>query len=219
MTNNTNIYKTKERFFDRWAPNYDILFTTIFYQAIHKRLLEYVEFPDSPNVLDLGCGTGRLLNRLATRFPTLKGTGLDLSQEMLFQARQTNQYRDRLIFVRGNAESLPFAEGQFDAVFNTISFLHYPNPQQVFSEISRVLSPQGRFYLVDYVRQDFDPLGYFRFFAGGLRFYSRQQREQFGANVGLECIAHYHLLGPVLLTIFSKNKAAIAPINLPIIAS
>ena len=191
MTNST-IFKKKERFFDRWAPNYDILFTTIFYQAIHKRLLEYVELPENPNVLDLGCGTGRLLNRLATEFPSLYGTGLDLPKEMLRQARERKKYRKRLIFVTGNAESLPFIEGQFDAVFNTISFLHYPNPDRVFSEVSRVLRPQGRFYLVDYIRE-VSILNNFRLVAGAIRFYSPQKREQLGNNVGLECLGHHYL--------------------------
>ncbi len=82
------LISNKEKFFDRWAPNYDFLLTSVFYQAVHKRLIEYVELPEQPNVLDLGCGTGRLLNRLATEFPALQGTGLDLSAEMLHQARQ-----------------------------------------------------------------------------------------------------------------------------------
>lgn len=140
----------KEKFFDLWAPNYDFLLTTVFYQAVHKRLLEYVELPNPPCVLDLGCGTGRLLHRLATQFPALQGTGLDLSAQMLHQAQQLNQHWVRLIYKQGNAESLPFVDCRFDAVFNTLSFLHYPNPQQVFSEVSRVLRPDGRFYLVDY---------------------------------------------------------------------
>jgi hypothetical protein len=127
----SNVFHNKQKFFDRWAPNYDCLFTTIFYQAVHKRMLEYVELPRSTHVLDLGCGTGRLLHRLATQFPTLQGTGLDLSTEMLRQAQQRNQHGTRLTYRQGNAESMPFAEGEFDAVFNTISFLHYPNPQQV----------------------------------------------------------------------------------------
>lgn len=200
----TDIFNNKQKFFDRWAPNYDWLFTTIFYQAVHKRLLDYVELPENPNVLDLGCGTGRLLHRLATQLPTLQGTGLDLSSEMLRQARQRNQHRTRLIYTQGNAEAMPFAEGQFDAVFNTISFLHYPNPQQVFLEVSRVLSPGGRFYLVDYKGKNGNRASVFPVSPNGIRFYSPQQREQFGQVAGLECIGHHHLLGPVLLSIFQR---------------
>ena len=70
MTNKTSV---KQTFFDLWAPSYDWLFPSIVYQAIHKRLLEYVDLSNSANVLDLGCGTGKLLHRLAVNFPTLQG--------------------------------------------------------------------------------------------------------------------------------------------------
>ena len=201
---NSDTFSRKERFFARWAPHYDLFFTTIFYQAIHQRLLEYVELPDNSQVLDLGCGTGRLLNRLATTFPNLHGTGLDLSPEMLHQARVHKKFRKRLIFIQGNAESLPFTEGQFDAVFNTISFLHYPHPEQVFSEVGRVLSPHGRFYLVDYIGGEII-LHFFRLFAGEIQFYNSQEREQLGHMVGLECLGHHYLLGPIVLTIFTRR--------------
>jgi ubiquinone/menaquinone biosynthesis C-methylase UbiE len=200
--NTQNIFDKKQKFFDRWAPNYDILLTTIFYQAVHKRLLEYVELPESPYVLDLGCGTGRLLTRLAKQFPNLQGVGVDLSQEMLRQASKQNFDQTRLRYVYGNAESLPCEEAQFDAVFNTISFLHYPNPEQVFREVSRVLKPQGKFYLADY--SSLLTLSSFPFSPGGLRFYSPQKRQELGERVGLSCVGHYYLLGPVMLTVFEK---------------
>ncbi|HAC66248.1 MAG TPA: SAM-dependent methyltransferase [Cyanothece sp. UBA12306] len=199
---NTDLFKQKKTFFDRWAPNYDCLLTTVFYQALHQRLLSYISLPHQAQILDLGCGTGRLLDRLAANFRDLKGIGLDLSPEMLNQARQNNQHHPRLIYIQGNAESLPFADGQLDGVFNTISFLHYPNPQIVFAQVSRVLSPQGKFYLVD---SSIGLVNFIPFSPGGIRFYNPQQREDFGQNVGLNCLGHHHLLGSVILSIFSKN--------------
>lgn len=196
----------KQKLFDRWAPNYDILFTTIFYQALHQRLLDYLQLPDHPNVLDLGCGTGRLLDRLADEFPTLRGTGFDLSPEMIRQARQKkrDRHRPRVIFIQGNAEQLPFTDQQFDTVFNTISFLHYLNFSCVLSEVNRVLSFGGNYYLVD-----FTPLGQKISHALGvspanLYLYSLERREQLGREAGLQCLGHYSLLGPVWLTIFTK---------------
>ncbi|GAB4523191.1 MAG: class I SAM-dependent methyltransferase [Pleurocapsa sp.] len=201
MTN--NFYQKKENFFNIWASFYDCLFTTVFYQAIHQRLLEYVQLPENAAILDLGCGTGRLMERLAAEYPTMKAIGLDISPSMLVEARRKNQYRKRLIFVTGNAESLPFVNKQFDAVFCTISFLHYPHPQQVFAQISRVLADGGRFYLVDPYRGEQDFIGSLPWI-GEMKFYNRQQREQLGTEVGLSAIAHHHLLPGVLLTIFSR---------------
>ncbi len=202
-----NALNSKQQLFDRWAPNYDWVFTSVFYQAIHQRLLEYVDLQDLPNVLDIGCGTGRLLTRLATEFPNLQGTGLDFSAEMIRQARRRkpDRVRPRLIYLQGNAESLPFVGEQFDAVFNTISFLHYPKPEQVFSEVSRVLVTGGRFYLVDYAFWWQTTPHSLNITPGGIRLYSPQVREQLGVQAGLDCAGHYNLLGPVLLSIFTKK--------------
>jgi ubiquinone/menaquinone biosynthesis C-methylase UbiE len=153
----------------------------------------------------LGCGTGRLLNRLAANEPTIRGIGLDLSPSMLKVARQRNQYRKRLIFVRGNAESLSFADCQFAAVFCTISFLHYPYPQQVFNEVSRVLAPGGYFYLVDSYRGENNNFCSIPWI-GKIRLYNQQQREKLGKEAGLSCLGHHYLLPGILLTIFRSPE-------------
>ena len=201
MTNKS--FNKKQQFFDIWASIYDIIFTSVFYQAIHKRLLEYVVLSDHPHILDLGCGTGKLLDRLATRFPQLRGTGLDLSAEMLTQARLNNRHHPRLIYLQGDAEALPFVDGQFDAVFNTLSFIHYSNPEQVFAEVSRVLKPGGKFYLVDPIIKTQANTQQVPFSPGGIKFYSPETRENLGRKAGLVCEGHYYLLGWILLTIFS----------------
>ncbi len=205
MTN--DFVKKKQQLFDRWAPSYDWLFPSVIYQAIHQRLLEYVNLPPVSNVLDMGCGTGRLLNRLASQFPDLRGTGLDLSPQMLRIARYQNCHHPRLIYIQGQADSLPFAGGQFDAVFSTISFLHYLQPERVLSEVARVLKKNGRFYLVDttcpkYVESCLQSLHTTS--AGSIRLYSPESRQQLGNFAQLQCLTHHSLLGPVLLTVFSK---------------
>ncbi|MCC5640304.1 class I SAM-dependent methyltransferase [Nostoc sp. CHAB 5844] len=201
-----NFLANKKFLFNNWASSYDWIFPSVFYRAIHQRLLEYVDLSEQVNVLDLGCGTGRLLERLATQFPYLRGTGLDLSPNMLRMARLSNRHHPRLIYVEGKAESLPFGEAQFDAVFNTISFLHYLEPQQVLNEVARVLTPGGRFYLVDFTFQKETELEKLLVSPLGVRFYSPKQREILGFASSLLCESHHYLLGPVLLTIFAKGQ-------------
>ncbi|NJK40667.1 MAG: class I SAM-dependent methyltransferase [Acaryochloridaceae cyanobacterium SU_2_1] len=203
----SDLLAAKADLFDRWAPNYDCLLTTVFYQALHQRLLDYVQLPrDFPtSVLDIGCGTGKLLNRLADHFPQLQGTGLDLAQQMLYQARQANRHHPRLIFIQGRSDALPFAQQQFEAAFSTISFLHYPEPECVLQEICRILKPGGQFYWVDYI-----PLlscnspqtwGIGR---GKIHFYSQQRRARLATDARLSCLSHQVLLGPIMLTILAK---------------
>ncbi|MDC0834748.1 class I SAM-dependent methyltransferase [Geitlerinema sp. CS-897] len=203
----SSFFDGKRQFFDIWASNYDCLLTTVFYQAIHQRLLEFVELPPSPRLLDLGCGTGRLLDRFARTYPNLQGTGLDLSLEMIQQARKRNAFDDRLDFAVGNVESLPFDAEQFDAVSCTVSFLHYPRPEVAIAEIDRVLKPGGRFYFVDYLPfEGFGEKNIYPVSPGGLRLYTRSQREDFAKPVGWRCEGHYHLLIRIVLTIFVKSE-------------
>jgi ubiquinone/menaquinone biosynthesis C-methylase UbiE len=203
-----SILQQKEKFFDRWAPNYDWLLPTVFYQAVHKRLLDYVTLPPQAQVLDLGCGTGRLLDRLAQAFPDFEAIGYDLSPVMIAQAQARNPpYRERLQFQVGEASQLPFEDNRFDAVFNTYSFLHYPEPQQVLRQVHRVLKPGGQFHWVDPTVGDWPSRLYSRFYSPtGIYFYSRRQRQELGAAVGLDWVRHADLLGPTLLSQFIKPK-------------
>ncbi|ASC70057.1 2-methyl-6-phytyl-1,4-hydroquinone methyltransferase [Halomicronema hongdechloris C2206] len=201
------LQQQKARFFDLWAPRYDWMIPSVFYQAVHQRLLSYVTLPATPHVLDIGCGTGRLLRRLGTHYPALTGVGLDVSAEMLRQARSALPDTTRFDFVQGRSDAMPLSPAEFDAAFCTISFLHYPDPARVLDNIRQILKPQGRFYLADYApsRWSGQNRQYLPLSPGGLRFYNATAREQLGSQVNLPVISHHYLLGPVMLTIFRRS--------------
>lgn len=192
--------------FNRWAPTYDWLLPSVFYQAIHQRLLSYVQLPETARVLDIGCGTGKLLNRLARQYPRLSAAGLDFSPEMLRQARQHSLDPERLTYLQGRTERMPLPDHQFDAAFCTISFLHYPDPVAVLREVKRVLKPGGCFYLVDFAPCQSSGQATL-VLPGPIRFYSRAARVDLGRQAGLSGVNHVHLLGPVMLTIFASESA------------
>ena len=197
----------KRIFFDRWAPHYDILLPSVFYQAVHLRLLDYVQLPAAATVLDVGSGTGKLLQRLAANFPALTGIGVDSSAGMLRQAQQKSPYRDRLQFIEGDVVSLPFDDATFDGIFCSISFLHYPEPEHSLHSIQRVLKPGGRFFLADFTPPRWaspEPV-VANLSPGGVRFYSAEARATLGQVAGLMCERHEYLLGPVLLSQFIRS--------------
>jgi len=198
-------YRRKQRLFDAWAPHYDWLPTTAFYQAIHARLLAFVTLPEGARVLELGCGTGRLLARLAKTYPRLRGVGLDLSPQMLRQARAHNPDRRRLVYVRGNAEALPFASGEFDAAFATASFLHYLRPLAVLWELARVLLRNGQFYWADWTLPSQTANNrLWQHAPERLHLYAPQRRACLARAVGLEAQQHHRLLGPVVLSVLAR---------------
>ncbi len=202
-----DLYQRKQSLFDRWAGFYDLTLTSVFYQAVHRRLLDSIQLPAQPYVLDLGCGTGKLLNRLADHQKDLTGLGIDLSPDMIAQAQGANQVPERIQYHVGNAVALSLEDQHFDAVFNTITFLHYPEPEQVLAEVRRVLKPGGRYYLADFAPRWANGPEVLAQGMSPIRFYSPAVREQMAMQAGLAVVDHTWLLGPVLLTAFQATES------------
>jgi len=104
----------------------------------------------APRVLDLGCGNGALLGKLAPRIA--RGAGVDRSSRMIDLARaRTRAAGDaHLDYQTVDGPDLPFADASFDVVISLLSF-RYLDWDPVMNEIRRVLVPGGRLLVVDMV--------------------------------------------------------------------
>ena len=100
------------------------------------------------DLLDVGCGTGPMIELLAAEIPGKRYIGLDLTPRMIEVANAKGI--DGARFVVGDAENLPFDDESFDTVICANSFHHYPNPQAFFDGVARVLRPGGKLVLRDY---------------------------------------------------------------------
>lgn len=91
--------------------------------------------------LDLGCGTGHAIPALAGAGWSV--VGVDVSTDQLEAARQQAGARAQLI--RANAQALPFADEEFDAVLSILTHTDFDDPAVAFGEVSRVLREGGTF--------------------------------------------------------------------------
>ena len=105
--------------------------------------------PEPRRILDVGCGTGYLLGRLAARAPEAEGlAGIDAAPAMVKAARGAAT-DDRLRFVVGTAERLPWSAASFDLVVSTTSFDHWADQRAGLAQCARVLEPGGCLVLAD----------------------------------------------------------------------
>lgn len=137
--------------FDAWAATYETtpLQTLVFTPVRSTAIALAARHMAAPSrVLDVGCGTGRLLRELRTVQPHAQLVGVDLAAKMLLEAA-TLAHGSGLHLVRAAAESLPFESHSFDLVFVTMSMRHWSNPRTGVAEVLRVLRPGGVLVVAD----------------------------------------------------------------------
>ncbi|MGA7241719.1 MAG: methyltransferase domain-containing protein [Terracidiphilus sp.] len=109
-----------------------------FVHGLAGGVLEWLNAQVGEFILDLGCGDGQLTQRIAATGAHV--LGVDASQEMVAVARERETEAEQ-----ANAESLPFHDATFDAVFSNAA-LHWVRDQDaMLAQVHRVLKSGGRF--------------------------------------------------------------------------
>ncbi len=117
--------------------------------TVLERIREAAHFMAAPRILDVACGPGIVVEKLAPGAAEV--VGCDLTPEMLEKMRQRCA-RAGLANVRavpGRAEALPFEDGYFDAVVSRSAVHHFSDPPAVLREMARVTKSGGRVITVD----------------------------------------------------------------------
>jgi ubiquinone/menaquinone biosynthesis C-methylase UbiE len=135
--------------FDHWASTYEhswlqrALFDRV-HQAILALAAGIVHQPG--NILDVGCGTGKLLLLAAPYWPQAQLIGADPAHGMIEMAQRLTP---NATFFPCAAEALPLQDASVDLALSTMSFHHWQDQATGLREIARVLRPGGYFILVD----------------------------------------------------------------------
>ncbi len=139
--------------FNRWADEGEGEKMERHHLDITEKTMRLMELRPGERVLDLGCGSGwatRLLARMVGDGPEGFGqvVGVDVSDEMIRQARETSKDFENVLYVWGSAQQIPWEENYFDKVLSVESFYYYADQDRALSELFRVMAPRGRLFIL-----------------------------------------------------------------------
>lgn len=121
-------------------------------EHFHEWLFKQVELPNNARVLEIGCGSGAVWERVREKIPD--GWKITLS-DFSFGMAQTVQQKfpgaplygaTRFSFLNCDAQHLPFAAQSFDGIFANHMLYHIPDLHRALAEIRHVLKRGGKFY-------------------------------------------------------------------------
>jgi demethylmenaquinone methyltransferase/2-methoxy-6-polyprenyl-1,4-benzoquinol methylase len=144
-----------EQMFDNISGGYDGLNRVISLGADtrwRKKVINLVLDHDPQSILDIATGTGDLAISFAQHTQTAEIVGLDLSEGMLSIARKKvdgGPLKDRIEFVKGDSEALPFPDNRFHAITVSFGIRNFEDLEKGLSEIFRVLAPGGIFVILE----------------------------------------------------------------------
>jgi ubiquinone/menaquinone biosynthesis C-methylase UbiE len=134
-------------YYDAFAVGYDVGRDAGYHRLIDEQATELVRrVGQGKDVLEVGCGTGLILQQVA-QFAS-SATGMDLSPGMLERARERG-----LDVVEGSATELPFDDASFDVAYSFKVLAHVPAFEQALAEMARVVRPGGYIVFDAYNRQ------------------------------------------------------------------
>jgi ubiquinone/menaquinone biosynthesis C-methylase UbiE len=141
---------------------------------ISRRLQETAR-PDA-RLLDVACGTGRLLQQLSIAHPRLRLFGVDMSPAYVQAARDLLAEVPEVSLAAENAESLPYRDAYFDIVTSVFLFHELPSGarRRIVAEMKRVIVPGGLL-----VVEDSAQLAESEVLAAGLANFARDFHEPF----------------------------------------
>lgn len=112
-------------------------------QTMRRDFLSGLDFPESADVIDIGCGTG-VLTRVLSQWPKVRSVvGVDPAPSLISRARRLASVLANVRFEVADGRSLPFQDDAFDVAVFDSTLSHVPGPERMLAEVSRVLRPTG----------------------------------------------------------------------------
>ena len=138
--------------FSNVAKNYDVMNDLMSFGAHRiwkKELVDIMNIQTADIIVDVGSGTGDLINLIFKKKLINNIYSVDLNSEMLNYSKKRFNNK-KIKFVKANAECLPFKNDYFDKYIISFCLRNVTNIKKALQEAFRVLKPGGRFYCLEF---------------------------------------------------------------------
>lgn len=151
---NVNYYEDNIKFktiraFNKLSKTYDKGFSGYNPRKNYRRILENIDVKANYKILDVGCGTGKLLSLIREKNKKVELYGIDLSPKMIDVCKKNY---NNINFSVGDAEKLDFDDNSVDLLITSEAFHHFPYPEKSLKEFKRVIKKDGVIVLCDMYR-------------------------------------------------------------------
>jgi SAM-dependent methyltransferase len=174
----------------------------------HRIALNMLDLSPNDRVLDVACGPGNFTRGFARATGEGLVVGLDASKTMLAVAVRKTESAN-VAYVRGDACTLPFRDGSFDAICCFAALYLIEEPMRALDEIARVLAPGGRVALLSSCNRGPVPAGATNAVVrtlSGVRIFARDELTPALRDRGLTGIEQ-HVVG-LAQFVFARKRAA-----------
>ena len=129
--------------------------------SIRTQIFDSLALRGDEQILDVGCGSGVLLNEAARRLTTGKAIGIDIwaphsgggNYDLLMRNARAEGVADKIEFKQADVRQLPFSDASFDVIVSSGALHHIgrerADHERAINEMLRVLKPNGKITLMD----------------------------------------------------------------------
>jgi ubiquinone/menaquinone biosynthesis C-methylase UbiE len=130
--------------FDKWAQNGRAELMEIEHGKNVSKFLQTISFDKPFTFLDVGCGNGWVVRKIAKEKNCKKSTGIDKSKKMILEAIKKTRIKKEE-FIHTDIESLKY-KGKFDFIFSMESLYYADSIEIALEKIFKILKPGGQFF-------------------------------------------------------------------------
>ena len=171
--------------FDKWAKNGRAELMEREYGKNVMQFLKTVSFGKPFSFLDVGCGNGWVVRRIAEEDNCKRAIGIDKSKNMILRDN-TKKKTAKEKYIHKNIESLKY-QGKFDFIFSMESLYYVDSIEIALAKIYKLLKPGGKFFCgTDFYANNKDTVKWADMMKIQMHLYSKQEWKKIFKNTGFE---------------------------------